>query len=115
MKFPSLRSTRRRFVQSTFVLGAAGLWLPSRARAAAPVKNPLASLSLAWTDKLRWDTPLDITSVAGAGEFWDELLDQAQQTISAKARRRDFFPRGHLPFSPRHPAAGRRDLARRGT
>ena len=70
---------RRQFIRSAFMLGVAGLWLPRLAGAAsASTKDPLTALRLAWTDKLRWDFAVDITSVAGAGEFWDERLEQSQ-------------------------------------
>ena len=91
---------RRRFIHSAVVLGAAGLWLPRWARAAAmPNTNPTRDLRLAWTDKLRWDFAVDITSVAGAGEFWDERLEQAQRAVVAKGGGVVFFPAGTYRFA----------------
>ena len=91
---------RRRFIHSAVVLGAAGLWLPRWARAAAfPNFNPTRALRLAWTDKLRWDFAVDITSVAGAGEFWDRRLEQAQQAVAAKGGGVVFFPAGTYRFA----------------
>ncbi len=95
----SHRLARRQFIKSTFVLGAAGLWLPGVARAAAaPTKNPAAALRLGWTDKLHWDFVVDITTIAGGGEFWDERLEKAQQAVVAKGGGVVFFPAGTYRF-----------------
>src|SRR5438128_847251 len=93
------RLRRRNFIKSTFVLTTAGLWLPEVARAApSPNSNPLRSMSLAWTDKLRWDAVVDITTMARVGEFWDERLNQAQEVITAKGGGVVFFPAGKYLF-----------------
>lgn len=91
--------TRRRFFKSAVVLGAAGLWRPRWAWAAqVPAANPLQPLGLAWTARLPWDVFVDLTSLGGAGEFWDERLDQAQQAIAAKGGGVVFFPAGTYRF-----------------
>ncbi len=93
------RLARRQFIKSTFVLGAAGFWLPGFARAAAaPTKNPLGRLGLGWTDKLRWDLVVDIRTVAGDGEFWDERLEKAQDAVVANGGGVVFFPAGTYRF-----------------
>lgn len=96
---PCACRTRRRFIQSTFVLGAAGLWRPEWMRAAAPpTSNPTRALQLGWTDTLNWDLVVDLTTVTGAGEFWDERLEQAQQRVAAKGGGVVFFPAGSYRF-----------------
>lgn len=91
---------RRRFIHSAVVLGASGLWLPKWARAAdLPNANPTRAMQLAWTDKLRWDFAVNITTVAGAGEFWDERLEQAQRAVAAKGGGVVFFPAGTYRFA----------------
>ena len=107
---------RRRFIKSTLVLGAAGLWLPEFARAAAaPTSNPTQGLGLAWTSKLRWEVVVDISGVAGAGEFWDERLEQAQQAVVAKGGGVVFFPAGTYRFRRDIQLRNGVDPARRGT
>jgi hypothetical protein len=93
------RLARREFLSSAFVLSAAGLWLPSVGRAApAPTNNPLKRLQAGWTDKLHWDRALDLTMVPGAGEFWDERLERAQQAVVANGGGVVFFPAGVYRF-----------------
>ncbi len=89
---------RRRFLQTGFTLTATGLLVPRRLLAAPPTNDPAAKLGFAWTAKLRWDQVLDLTSVAGAGEFWDTRLDAAQATLAAKGGGVVFFPPGTYRF-----------------
>ncbi len=97
--FRKHRLGRRQFIRSTVALGAAGLWLPPFAwSAAAPASNPTRALGLGWTDKLRWDFVVDITGMAGAGEFWDERLEQAQAAVVAQGGGVVFFPAGGYRF-----------------
>jgi len=90
--------TRRHFVRSTFILTAAGLWLPHSSFGAPPTNDPLAALNLGWTSKLRWDAVVDITSGAPAGEFWDERLEAAQEQLASRGGGVVFFPPGTYRF-----------------
>jgi hypothetical protein len=90
--------TRRAFLETSFTLTAAGLLVPGRLLAALPTSNPAAKLGFAWTDKLRWDHVLDVTTVAGAGQFWDARVDAAQAQLAAKGGGVLFFPAGSYRF-----------------
>ena len=66
--------SRRQFVHSTFAMCAAGIWVLSTRgeTAAAPRQDPTASLQAAWTARLPWDNVVDITTLPGNGEYWDD-------------------------------------------
>ncbi len=97
--FSTHGSGRRQFLKSAVAFGAAGLWGPPWARAmAASTANPTRALGLGWTNKLPWDFVVDVTSAAGAGEFWDERLEQAQAAVVAKGGGVVFFPPGTYRF-----------------
>src|ERR1041384_1938626 len=91
-----MNANRRSFIRSALVLSVTGAWLPQISRAAAPRDNPLRGLNLGWTDKLKWDAVLDLTTLPGRHEFWDERLEQAQQRLSAGGV--IFFPSGTYRF-----------------
>lgn len=90
---------RREFIQTT-AIGLGGMVLARETFAAAPPspKNPAASLNLGWTDKLPWDRVLDIATIAGGGEFWDERLEKAQQALVQKGGGVVYFPPGTYRF-----------------
>ena len=94
MHHSELHLSRRRALQTGFALTAAGLLVPRRLVAAAPTNDPAAKLGFAWTAKLRWEHVLDVTSVAGAGEFWDARIEAAQTALAAKGGGVLFFPAG---------------------
>lgn len=69
-----------------------------RGWAAPPADNPLAALKLAWTARLPWDRTLDITTMAGEGEFWDARLEAAQARLVHQGGGVIYFPPGEYRF-----------------
>jgi hypothetical protein len=64
----------------------------------APLTNPTASLRIAWTGKLPWDRVQDVSALPGAGEFWDERLEVAQEIAEKQGGGVVFFPPGVYRF-----------------
>jgi len=91
--------TRREFIGSGLFLTAAGLWLPRLCLATLPTDNPLLQPGAGWSQLLPWQPVIDITSIPGAGEFWDERLEKAQQALLPKGGGTIFFPRGNYRFA----------------
>ena len=98
MSYVSYRFNRRDFVRTSFLLAAAGIWLPQFSYAVPPADDPLAGLDLAWTAKLPWDVVFDLTTMSGSGEYWDERLRQAQEALSLRGGGVIFFPPGTYRF-----------------
>lgn len=89
---------RRRFIQVT-ALGVGGFIANRGAGAAtAPRNNPLVGLELGWAGKLPWDHVLDVATVTGEGEFWDERVAKAQRALAQKGGGVLFFPPGTYAF-----------------
>ncbi|MHC4743126.1 MAG: hypothetical protein ACYS8Z_14515, partial [Planctomycetota bacterium] len=92
---------RRNFLKRTITTAAALklgiIGLPQRASAAPPRNNPTAHLKLAWTDALKWDNVVDITTVDGRD--WHDRLRNAQRKLSEKGGGTVYFPPGEYVFN----------------
>lgn len=89
---------RREFLGCAFVLTAAGLWAPQCLAAAMPSGDPLAKLNLGWTRKLPWGNVVNIRTLPGDGEYWDDRLERAQEMVAGKGGGVVFFPTGEYRF-----------------
>lgn len=94
-----MKIKRREFLKTTAV-GLSGIMLARQVRAetSLPKNNPIAHLNLGWTDELAWERCLDITTVDGAGEFWDARLVKAQKRLAQEGGGVVFFPPGTYHF-----------------
>lgn len=89
------------FSRREFVYTSAGLLLvPSWLNAAAlPTGNPLAGLKVAWTNQLKWNNVINISTIKGQGKYFDKRLKQAQAMLSKKGGGVVFFPAGQYHFA----------------
>lgn len=93
-----IRQFSRRDFFSTLVLTAAGLYVPHWSFGASPTDNPLEKLGLGWARLIPWRTAVDVTAFRGEGDYWDEPLQQAQQSLMPKGGGIVFFPPGTYRF-----------------
>jgi hypothetical protein len=93
-----IRILRREFVLGT-AAGLGGFWMARRlpaAVAAVPTDNPTARLKEAWTDKLPWQTVVDVTQ--SPGKDWDARFENAQKMLSSGGGGVVYFPAGTYEF-----------------
>lgn len=90
------RYSRRNFIRIIAVSTAAPLF---KIRGITPMTDPTRKYGLAWTSKLPWDNVLDITKLTDQKvEYWDEVLQKAQEIQSSRGGGVIYFPAGVYKF-----------------